>query len=146
MFHTCKDTQRETLDVFPTCQDTQRSKKKSQSIRPSDEKKDTEKETSVEVVTEAPSIVIRRCNSPAIAPSHALPETPSLTLLRTLFFIQRPNPPRKHNSKGILQTCQDCLEFLFYGFELLFDMAFVVALCPEAAQGKQCEFEGAAHE
>ena len=59
-------------------------------LRPSDAKKDTEKETSVEVVAEAPSIVIRRCNSVAIAPSHALPETPSPTLLRTLFSIQRP--------------------------------------------------------
>ena len=61
-----------------------------QHFRPSDGKKDTEKETSAEVVAEAPSIVIRRCNSTAIAPSHALPETPSPTLLRTLFSIQRP--------------------------------------------------------
>ncbi|MBU50880.1 MAG: hypothetical protein CL920_19530, partial [Deltaproteobacteria bacterium] len=63
---------------------------KRNTIRPSDGKKDTEKERSVEVVAEAPSIVIRRCNSAAIAPSHALPETPSPTLLRTLFSIQRP--------------------------------------------------------
>ncbi len=61
-------------------------------LRPSDAKKDTEKETSVEVVAEAPSIVIRRRSGDVTTPSHALPETPSPTLLRTLFSIQRPYP------------------------------------------------------
>ena len=43
-----------------------------------------------EVVAETIGFVIRRCSGDATAPSHALPEASSTTLLSSLFFIRQP--------------------------------------------------------